>query len=505
MRLERKRLSSRGHAVGLSAAVLAGVLSQGSCTDYIEPPGGLQTFHVTIVAVNGGDPPAIDSPLPANTGDHNETWQVDVEARNPDGTVDESFEGVVRLSIEPGTVVAVDSLGTDDDTGRNLHLSGGKGTGIVTVTAMYGDARLWVEDLGYDPAPAGETPACANGVNDDPDEDVLIDFPNDPGCAYADDNSETGSTFAAGTSPPVHYALPTLRDIQGASSTTPFPYESITVNTAGEHYLVVTRLAKDGFYVTDLADSDVGYNHLFAFSFSTPPGVRVCDRVTYLSGTLSEFFGFTELSFPSYETEPIYEKDKSKCRVPEPIVLSADDIEDPRVMESYESGLIRAEGYHVSNLIGPKLALNNVFASDQTNCDFNGDGKIDFESAAEGSCGNACSANTECSEWTGYVARGNYKVSKQTTLESGTPIVSVLQIQTDNAPEFSPVASRGAVLTAITGTLRNFSGGSLNWTIEARCTDDVVCDAAGCTPEILGPKESCLDLRAEEDPDEGTN
>jgi hypothetical protein len=33
--------------------------------------------------------------------------------------------------------------------------------------------------------------------------------------------------------------------------------------------------------------------------------MRVCDKVTYLSGTVVEFFGFTELSFPGFKLERI--------------------------------------------------------------------------------------------------------------------------------------------------------------------------------------------------------
>ena len=71
-------------------------------------------------------------------------------------------------------------------------------------------------------------------------------------------------------------------------------------------HLVVTRVAKDGFNVTDLSDQANGHNHIFAFNFSTPARMRVCDRVTYLAGTVNEFFGFTELNFPSYDVSPIY-------------------------------------------------------------------------------------------------------------------------------------------------------------------------------------------------------
>ena len=82
----------------------------------------------------------------------------------------------------------------------------------------------------------------------------------------------------------------------------------------------------------------------------------------------------------------------------------------------------------------------------------------------------------------------------------------MIMVQTDGAPNFNPVANRGATLNAITGALRNFSGGDLNWTIEARCPDDLVCGIEGCASEIKPPNVACVKLReTEDDNDEGTN
>lgn len=498
MKLDRS-LRLAGQTLAASVLVLGVAATTADCTSHKERAAGTQTFRVKVVKVNGAEPPVAESPLDANTGDHDDTWEVEVTPLNEDGSEAE-FDGYVRLSVEPGAVTGVSGEG--EPAGRNLLVSG-KTLASVTVTGVYGDARLWIEDLGYTPAEEGKTPACADGKSND--DDVLVDFPADPGCAFADDDNEAEGTFAVGVSAPVHYALPRVIDVQGRGSTTPYPYEAITVQTTGKHELIVTRISKDGFYATDLADQATGFNHLFAFNFSTPRNLRVCDRVTYLSGTVSEFFGFTELNFPSYDVDPLFEGEEDKCKVPEPVVLEPSMITAPLEMERLESGLVRIEGYHVSQKFGPKLALNNVFKEDQTNCDFNGDGKIDFESEAEGSCGNACSDDDECSEWTSYLARGNYKVSKTATNDMGATVLSVIQVQTDGAREFNPVANRGTDVAAITGTLRNFSGGSLNWTVEARCTDDVVCAAAGCAEKVLGPKEACVDLRTVDDNDEGSN
>lgn len=485
-------------ATHTSLGLLALAASAHGCWEQVGEPQLVQTFRIELVSVNDDDAPAEDEPLPANTGDRNDVIEIEIQAVGPDG--DEAFDGWVRISVEPGTVVSVEDTSDGSTEGRNVLLRNGKATARVTTTASYGPTRVVVEDLGYQPAETGATPACANGKNDDDGEDVAVDYPNDPGCQFADDDTETGGTFAAGVSPTVHYELPSVQNIQGTGSQTPYAFESVSVNTKGEHELIVTRISKDGFYVTDLSGQDEGFNHLFAFSFSTPRNLRVCDRVTLLSGTVSEFFGFTELNFPSYEVDPLFEGEEDKCKVPEPRVLDGPTIVDPVLMESLESGLVRIEGYHVSLKLGPELALGGEFDENKTNCDFNGDGRIDFESDAEGQCGNLCSDDPECTEWTSFVARGNYKVSRTVNM-----MPSVIQVQTDSAPEFNVVANRGTQFKSITGTLRNFSGGSLNWTVEARCAADVVCAELGCQETETSSKEACVDLRTIDDNDEGSN
>lgn len=470
--------------LGVTALSLAGCTYQGDL------PAGASSFRVEVTRVNGGDLPPIEAPLPANLGDIEEEWEFTIEARNASGVL-EPFDGVVRLTVEPGAVNAIESAGA---TGRNVLLVGGKATGKARVTAIYGPARLWVEDTGYRPADPSAQPRCSNGVNDD--ADVLVDFPADPGCAFADDDSEEEGTFAAGVSLPVHYALPRLTDIQGSGSTTPYPFEGVEVNTSAPQQVIVTRVASDGFYVTDIAPDQVmsGYNSLFAFNFSTPARMRVCDRVTYLAGTVNEFFGFTELSFPSFQLAFAFEGDD--CPVPEPLTLDPATILDVLAMEKAESALVRVEGYSIATNFGPIPAVNNVFGPNQSNCDLNGDGQIDFESEEEGSCGNVCSADPDCSEWTGFSARGNYKVRK-----GG----SMIQINTGTAALFDPQAHKGEELRAVTGTMRNFSGGSLNWTIEARCQDDLACEFDGCVPEPISSKQACVRLRSLDDNDQGSN
>ncbi len=454
---------------------------------------GASQFHVEITLVNGKPLPTKFAPLPANHGDVAERWDFTVEVRTPSGEPDPTFNGVVRLSSRPGAISKVIGEGA---VGRNLLLVGGKGAGAVELTAVYGPSRLWVDDLGYLPAKPGTKPVCSNG-NDD-NGDALVDFPADPGCAFAADDTEEGGTYAAGVSNAVEYALPKLSDVQGNGPATPYPYESIEINTSSPQDLVVTRVASDGFYVTDVnaAETANGYNHMFAFNFSTPAKMRVCDRVTYLSGTINEFFGFTELSFPSFKLDPLLEG-QTCTRVPKPTLIDASKLKSAVEMEKIESSLVRIEGYHVSANFGPKHAEGNVFAPDASSCDFNDDGQIDFDDPKERDCSNNCSKSEECSEWTAFSARGSYKVSKGPN--------DMILIQTGTVSDFDPVANKGQLFDAVTGTLRNFSGGPLNWTIEARCSDDLLCGRFGCAEKVKTYTEACVFARTKDDNDEGTN
>ena len=272
--------------------------------------------------------------------------------------------------------------------------------------------------------------------------------------------------------------------------------------------------------------------------------MRVCDRVTYLAGTVNEFFGFTELSFPSYRLSfPI--EGESECEVPEPTVLSGLVIPDPIGMEKLESGLVRVRGLHVSSKFGPNPVKNNVPDADASSCDLNGDGQVDFASDDEGSCSNVCADDPECTEWTAFSARGNYKVSGNICSRDGAPCAVAddcdrgpcvmpgpdgyctddakvscrsdadckdscplvqIQINTGTVATFDPRAHKGKALTAVTGTMRNFSGGSLNWTIETRCPDDLACDDPACiTAEPVSSKAACVRLRTDDDNEQGTN
>jgi hypothetical protein len=78
-------------------------------------------------------------------------------------------------------------------------------------------------------------------------------------------------------------------------------------------------------------------------------------------------------------------------------------------------------------------------------------------------------------------------------------------LDTSTVANFDPTANRGQVLTAVTGTLRRFSGGTLNWTLEVRCPDDLVCTAPGCVAAPVSSQTACVSLRTTGDPNQGSD
>lgn len=471
-------------------------------------------LEVTVTRTDGEPVPGVDDPAcvdlrgASRTCPGQQTYLATIEAKKSNGERDTSFRGFARLNVVPGTLV---SLEGDGVSGRNVQLSDGLAENIaVTITGSYGETRLAVEDVGYVPVdPNQRLPACGDGV--DNDDDGLTDFPADPGCAFANDDTEEPGTFASGVSAPIQYKLPTVSEANGFGAATPYPEEGVEIDTSSEGVeVIVTRVSTDGFYVADmdvvrdeegevLSATQKPYGSLFVFNFGVPPGMRVCDRLTLLAGTMTEFFGYTEMSFPSFRVKPwdfrpVSEGGDGKCLVPEPQNISGTGASSDSGLEPFEGGMVRVENAHVSANLGPgnpgfitapgaTCAQEYIFdfgpdkdqagARPRSNCDFNGDGKIDFTNRCgkEFFCSEQCYADVECSEWSAFRSRGNFRlVLADANLDPRATILA----NAGTVPNFSAADYAGQTIISLTGTVSNFSGGDLRWTIETRCEDDLV-------------------------------
>ena len=172
----------------------------------------------------------------------------------------------------------------------------GHGRRRSLTVAAYGQARLWVEDIGYVPGRAGTTtPECSDGK--DNDGDGLIDYPADPGCASRPTTTPrtAAPTRAARarrcTSPPAHRARPRIARRPRQGGATPYPVRGRSRSTPARRTTLVVhtvvigsrrRLLRDRPR-TDLSVADRVQP---ASSRSTSRRRRACascDRVTYLS------------------------------------------------------------------------------------------------------------------------------------------------------------------------------------------------------------------------------
>jgi hypothetical protein len=477
-----------------------------------------------LVTVTQGDPGTPDQPRPISVATP-AVFTVDIEAHLADGSLDTAFNGFVNISVQPGTV--------QDLNVRNVALQNGVLRGVVVPTvAVFGEAHIWADDLGYEPADPNRQPPpqCSDGK--DNNGNGLIDFPADPGCFAPVDDSEDLGTYASGASDTLYFQLPRIALVRGYDpqnggngNATAFPHTQVHIDTgyrpqAGSFVFstVVIGLTSAGFYAqdlqTDLAAPAPGYGGIFAYNFSTPPFMRVCDRLQILSGEASDFYGFTELNYPTWQLE-YWDQNARPCLVPEPINLGVCDLVNPNTLWQNEATLVRVEtvgsvNVHVAQHFGagdvPIVAGAYVPDVDKSNCDYDHNGKINYADAgsmpSEADCAAACSGTSsaapldpECSEYSQFLSQNDFElVVSDPTSEGGRcpPLTQArLQVTAAAANLFDPQAERGTTLRSFAGLLSYFSGGT-QFTAQARCDDDIVTDL---TKDPLTSSRACVHPR----------
>lgn len=378
------------------------------------------------------------------------------------------FNSWVRISSEPGEL----KVKSSENTYKNyVFLTNGEVKNVeISLRLAFGNTYIWVEDDGFSPPREG-IPSCSNKIDDD--GDGMIDFPFDDGCFSENDNSEGNPSYAFGISKKIPYGGLTISIIQGKGAKSPFQNKFVVLDK-GE--MVVTRISSDGFYVTDFSEKG-NFNHIYAYNYSTPVGMRVCDRIKTLAGIISEFYGFTELNFPLWKLEEWDEK-KEDCPIKDPYVLKPQDVGNNLKMEGYEAGLVRIK--------------DGVFSDEFKNCDIDGNGKVDYinEGTEESWCRDKCEKKPLCTELTQYNQYGQFAVA----LNGGIgPKIYVLT--REGVPEFDPLAHKGETFVSITGTLKNISFlMPTQWIVEPRCIDDIIL--TGSIPLIT---KTCIKPRTGEE------
>jgi hypothetical protein len=391
-----------------------------------------------------------------------------------------AFDGWLEARIEPGEIV-----GIDGGVGPHFRITGGTGIACLQVRRVFSDARVWVEDVGFVPADPA-TARCANDADDD--GDGAKDHPADSGCRFVNDDSEEPGSHAIGVSDVIFFANPRLADTQGFAGQSPLAGRRVVVSD-GE--MIVTRITTDGFYVSEIDRTGpvpvaVPWGSMFVFNFNTPPFLRACDRILEVSGSIGEFFGFTELNQPSWESEwwcpntapmcPVRAGGfavgpAQECPIPEPFVIDSTII-GTAGMEQLESALVRIENVQFPTKFGPEcyetFAGAGCAGTGGSNCDLNGDGDVNLDPGEEDRCNDACSADIECAEWNQFTEFG------QVAVQTAGGVINL--VTRDSVSEFDPVALRGMTIPSITGTLRHFApiGLERGFILEPRCEDDIV-------------------------------
>lgn len=501
-------------APGLMVSLLAAVVMAGGCAvendiDWSRSPTGLV---LDIQSVDGVPLSGDGTPIPVPpSGSANAVEVVfDVAVMAAAGTELFDSDLWVRVSSRPGNLQVIDA---DRFIGNDVLIAGGGSSVIkVRVWDVFGPVRIWVEDAGFTPRTTVSTVSkCDDGK--DNDGDGRADYPDDSGClSQSDDSEETGSG-AAGVSAAIVFDTPTAAQLQGYFEgeneghygASPYTGEVVTVDKGN---LIVTRVTTDGMYVTDTTGTGDGYNHLFVYTYNGPTTrpicetdeydsascvnqddrpipLRVCDRLVQVGGAVSEFYGFTEMSFPVWDTV-LWDPQEGPCEVPEPVLLQAADVRGNGAveMEAFEAGLVR-----LVDVDAP--TVDNV-----VDCDFNDDGVVDFRDRTINFCSDECACREACNNDALCIEINQYMEFGQWPVRLGGPSGVKVWINTrESVPEFDPLAEGApARYAAITGTLRNLSFLDPEpWIVEPRCDDDIVA-----TGEVLPVTAACVNPRTGE-------
>lgn len=303
-----------------------------------------------------------------------QTFSLDIRAVDDAGEPATWFSGQVQLDVAPRGRLAPGQP-------AEVKLQDGVALGVpVALVRAHGATNIWVEDRGTDDAPG---------------------------------------SYATGLSPTIHVAHPTLRQINETDipDSSPLDGDFVKVNGDGRT-LVVTGIAVDGFYLTDLSESAGGFNAIFAHTHSRPKGVEQGSVIEDIIGTVVEFYGFTELGFPTYRVG-------GKLENLVPLALTADLVDQDLEMEKLESRLVEVRDVTVCPL---------------------GDGYASF------------------GQWVVLVdPAGNCSTGK-----GGVNVVSAL-----SAAGFDPADHVGKTLKRVTGDLRYHAAARPSWLLYTRSDADI--------------------------------
>lgn len=333
----------------------------------------LETFKVDVVKIESsgvtstgsGAGYASDDPLPIPLNTVKVT--LNIAAYDKDGEFYSNFNRPVSFRVTPGEIKSVQS--------KNAVLAGyslapmlnGVNDGTITVELanVYGPVVLWVQDA--PPAMVYPAPVSASGAEGDGDSGGTDYVFSEPTSITDWPEAAPYRTYAAGASQKMYFGEPNIIDMQRMDEytaqtakapsnctegianctvnnrTSAFVSNFLTINAMEPlECMVVTAITNAGFYVTDLsaqmADDDGDHSmrlqmepytralshfgHLFVYNFSYPDDLQLGDCIKTITGTVQEFSGNTQVTFPSWTKNEQYVTDASM--IPEPLEMVFD-------------------------------------------------------------------------------------------------------------------------------------------------------------------------------------
>lgn len=474
----------------LRASTAAALLAGAGCGHLIfedetrAPPSGLASFRVILQDPAG----APEAPLPVPRG--LSSMRVRVLAVDYEGK-SFPFRGVARAMVTPGrTVPSAFPIDFNDDDPDD-----GVAETTISFLFVHSETTVWVVD-----DVDGEEPSHAVGIGG-----------------------------------PIYYDQPTLADANqippnGDNTQSAYPGDFVEMNRivdeatgeATKRDLIVTAIFNDGFYVSDLAepvstgDEPGNYGSLFVFNFSYPEDLVLGDRLERIAGTMLDFSGNTQMTFPVWERDPggpyldlLTQLEARAIAVSAETCTGGSSSFASQQLCGYSSANMDLESLEGSIVKIDRIQLPELFVR----CDFDGNGDIapfrqegtgfvcnegDEECACNLACLTSATFTSErlpersfdatgklCTEQTNYYTYGQYAVRILGAEGDPTPRLNIAS--RDAIPEFDPTleTSLGRVLH-VRGVLRHVRAARPRWLVMTRERADLCCPSADC-PVGLDP------------------
>jgi len=321
---------------------------------------------------------------------------IDIQAMGSDGNP-YPYNGWVHIDVTPGVVTPSSSyVELEDGVAKNVP---------VSLNRAIGKGNIWVEADGFAPAEPGQLfGQCNDGI--DNDGNGVKDL-GDYGCLSKDDNLEAPVSLATGASETLTFANPSIRDVQytpNSLATSPLQTQQVRVTDGVK---VVTNVVANGFYLVDIEDQseDVMFNGIFIFTFSKPQGIYYGDVVCEFSGSVDEYVGMTQVTFPSFE---VYSPENPKCNpdmfdayeaaaAPAPTDVTESLLDEfTGIQNNHTTNCKNLEPYEANLVTFSDVAVTERLIA----CDQNGNGTID--AGPEVTCRSECQTDPLCTDLEGY-------------------------------------------------------------------------------------------------------